>query len=51
MRRSIWERSFQFEEMLKVLQYEVNALKRENNDKDTVIKKLKFLVQNAAVEE
>lgn len=51
VRRSIGERSFQFEEMLKVLQYEVDALKRENHDKDAVIKELKFLVHNSAVEE
>lgn len=50
VRRRIDERNFKFEDMLRVLQYEVDALKRQNQDKDAVIKELKFFVHKSTVE-
>ncbi len=37
--------------MLKLLQYEVNILKKENETKDGMIKELKFQVHKSAIEE
>lgn len=49
-RKHINEQNYKFEEMLKMLQYEVDSLKRQNETKDLMIKELKFHVHKSAIE-
>ena len=50
-RKHINEQNYKFEETLKMLQYEVDSLKRENETQDLMIKELKFEVHKSAIEE